>query len=144
MDQNYNKTDCAELQTAAENAAYQPEQQPFSALLDIQVLSADENSAFGQLAYRKELTDLLGHMTGGAYNALSDAVAGACARANGCTYVTQNCSMQYYVSTEEPDGMLYARATLRHRGSRTCIVDVELTHADGTVVSDGQFSYSKI
>ncbi len=93
MDQNHNKTENEVQQTAAENTAYQPEQQPFSALLGIQVLSADENSAFGQLAYRKELTDLLGHMTGGAYNALSDAVAGACARANGCTYVTQNCSM---------------------------------------------------
>ena len=139
-----NQDDKMNTSFSESGSVYQQELQPFSQLLQIRVLFADENSAYGELEYRRELTDLLGHMTGGAYNALADAVAGACARANGCMYVTQNCSMQYYVSTEEPDGVLCARAHLRHRGSRTCIVDVELTHRDGTVVSDGQFSYSKI
>ncbi len=120
------------------------EKQSFSDFLGIELLQVSETEAMGRLAYRKELSDMLGHMTGGAYNALADAVAGACARAGGAMYVTQNCSLQYYVSTEEADGELLARARVRHRGSRTCIVAVELCHRDGSVVSDGQFSYSKI
>ena len=120
------------------------EHQPYSDFLDIVVTEADPDSAEGFLAWRPELTDMLGHMTGGAYNALGDAVAGACARATGDMYVTQNCSLQYYVSTEEQDGVLNCRASVRHRGSRTCIIAVELFHEDGTVAADGQFSYSKI
>ena len=116
---------------------------PFSEYMKIELTKVSEEAACGRLIFRSELSDSLGHMTGAAYNALGDAVAGACARASGNTYVTQNASMQYYVSTEEGDA-LFARAVLRHRGSRTCIVDVELTHEDGTIVSDGQFSYSKI
>ena len=42
------------------------------------------------------------------------------------------------------DTELIAEAKIRHRGSRTCIAAVELRHTDGTVVCDGQFSYSKI
>ncbi len=117
---------------------------PYSSFLEIVVTKAGPKTAEGYLKYRPELTDMLGHMTGGAYNSLGDAVAGACARATGAMYVTQNCSLQYYVSTEEPDGSLYCRAKVRHRGSRTCIIAVELYHKDGTVAADGQFSYSKI
>ena len=116
---------------------------PFSDFMKIELTQVSEATACGKLVFRTELSDNLGHMTGAAYNALGDAVAGACARANGSLYVTQNASMQYYVSTEEGE-TLFARAVLRHRGSRTCIIDVELSHEDGTIVSDGQFSYSKI
>ncbi len=117
---------------------------PYSAFLDIVVTKAGPKQAEGYLRFRPELTDMLGHMTGGAYNSLGDAVAGACARATGDMYVTQNCSLQYYVSTEKEDGVLLCRAKVRHRGSRTCIIAVELLHEDGTVAADGQFSYSKI
>ena len=120
------------------------ERQEFSDYLGIELLRVTEDKAEGRLVWRKELTDLLGHMTGGAYNALGDAVAGACARANGAMYVTQGCSLQYYVSTEEEDRVLIARARVRHRGSRTCIIAVEMVHEDGVVACDGQFSYSKI
>ena len=87
---------------------------------------------------------MLGHVTGGAYASLADAVGGAAARATGDMYVTQNCSLQFYQSTEVSDTELIAEAKIRHRGSRTCIAAVELRHTDGTVVCDGQFSYSKI
>jgi len=92
----------------------------------------------------KQLLDQLGHTTGGAYNSLGDAVAGAAARATGAMYVTQGCSLQYYVSTELKELYLYAKATVRHRGSRSCIIAVELFHEDGTLVCDGQFTYCKI
>ena len=116
----------------------------FNAYMGIEILEVNENAAFGKMMFRKELSDFLGHMTGSAYSALADAVGGACARATGAVYVTQGCSLQFYVSTEASDVCLFASAKVRHRGSRTCIVAVELTHADGTVVCDGQYSYAKI
>lgn len=87
---------------------------------------------------------MLTHVTGGAYASLADAVGGAAARATGDMYVTQNCSLQFYESTEVSDKVLIGVAEIRHRGSRTCIAAVELMHEDGTIVCDGQFSYSKI
>lgn len=120
------------------------EKHPYSDFLGIEILEADENSAVGRVKAVKELTDALTHVTGGLYTSLADAVGGAAARATGNMYVTQGCSLQFYQSTEVSDGYLIAKASVRHRGSRTCIVAVELQHEDGSVVCDGQFSYSKI
>ena len=120
------------------------EKNPYSDFLGIQLTEINEKTAEGRVKVLPEYTDMLTHMTGGAYNSLADAVGGAAARATGDMYVTQNCSMQYYQSTEVSDEWLIAKAEVRHRGSRTCIVAVALQHEDGTVVCDGQFSYSKI
>lgn len=117
---------------------------PYSEFFGVEILEANENTAEGRFRAREEFTDMLGHMTGAAYASLADAIGGAAARATGDMYVTQNCSLQFYQSTEPCDEVLIAKATVRHRGSRTCIVAVELQHQDGTVVCDGQFSYSKI
>lgn len=120
------------------------EKHPYSDYLGIEILEADEFSARGRMKNIPELRDSLTHMTGGAYGSLADAVGGAAARANGAMYVTQGCSLQFYISTEEQDEYLYAEAKIRHRGSRTCIAAVELMDRDGNVVCDGQYSYSKI
>lgn len=120
------------------------EQYPYAKFFGVEILEADEQSAYGRFQAREEFTDMLGHVTGGAYASLADAIGGAAARATGDMYVTQNCSLQFYQSTEPIDKVLIAKATIRHRGSRTCIAAVELLHEDGTVVCDGQFSYSKI
>ncbi len=120
------------------------EQYPYAEFFGVEILEADEQSAYGRFQAREEFTDMLGHVTGGAYASLADAIGGAAARATGDMYVTQNCSLQFYQSTEPIDKVLIAKATIRHRGSRTCIAAVELLHEDGTVVCDGQFSYSKI
>lgn len=120
------------------------ERYPYSEFLEIEIISADKDSATGKFRTIKEFTDILGHVTGGAYASLADAVGGAAARASGDMYVTQNCSLQFYQSTEVSDIELIAEAKIRHRGSRTCIAAVELKHTDGTVVCDGQFSYSKL
>ena len=117
---------------------------PYSDYMGIVITAANPEGAEGYLVLKPELTDELSHTTGGAYNSLADAVGGAAARATGDMYVTQGCSQQFYTSTEVSEEKLYARAEVRHRGSRTCIVAVQLLHADGEVVCDGQFSYSKI
>ena len=120
------------------------EKYPYSEFLGVEIIRADENGATGKFKAVSEFTDMLGHVTGGAYASLADAVGGAAARATGDMYVTQNCSLQFYQSTEVSDTELIAEAKIRHRGSRTCIAAVELRHTDGTVVCDGQFSYSRI
>ncbi len=120
------------------------EKYPYSEFLGIEITSADVNGATGRFKARGEFTDMLGHVTGGAYASLADAVGGAAARAAGDMYVTQNCSLQFYQSTELSDLELVAEAKIRHRGSRTCIAAVELRHTDGSIVCDGQFSYSKL
>ena len=112
------------------------ESHPYSDYLNICITFADENMAEGYMTVNKDLTDHIGHVTGGAYTSLADAVGGAAARANGNLYVTQGCSMQFYASTTPEDEALYAKAVIRHRGSRTCIVAVELFHEDGIIAAD--------
>ena len=85
------------------------EEYPFAAELEIEYLESDPIRARGRIRVTEDMTDMLGHVTGGIYNSLADAIGGAAARATGDMYVTQNCSMQYYVSTEEPDGKVSAR-----------------------------------
>lgn len=120
------------------------EKHPYSDYLNIEITEISEVSAKAKMKTVPEITDSLTHVTGGAYSSLADAAGGAAARGTGDMYVTQCCSLQFYESTEVKDEYLYAEATVRHRGSRTCIVAVELKHSDGNTVCDGQFSYSKI
>ena len=120
------------------------EKYPYADYFGIEIIEADKTKALGRFRTKKDFTDMLGHVTGGAYASLADAIGGVAARATGDMYVTQNCSLQFYQSTELSDEVLIAKAAVRHRGSRTCIVAVEPLHADGDVVCDGQFSYSKI
>lgn len=116
----------------------------YESSLGIEILRADTESAEARIKVRKELTDGIGHMPGGIYTCLADACGTAAANAGKAFYVTQNCSLQFYASTELSEDCLFAKATIRHRGSRTCIAAVELYHEDGTVAADGQFSYSKV
>jgi len=120
------------------------EKHAFSDFLGIEITKIEKDTAQGFLTVNKNLLDHIGHVTGGVYNSLADAVGGALARSNGDLYVTQGCSMQYYNSTTMEDEKLFAKAILRHRGSRTCIVAIELYHKDGSIASDGQMTYSKI
>lgn len=112
--------------------------------MGFKLIRADINGATAEVKAVREFTDELHHVTGGLYTSLADFAGSAAANAGDDFYVTQNCSMQFYSSTEVSDGCLIAEAHVRHRGSRTCIVAVELKHENGEVVSDGQFSYSKV
>ncbi|MDD4200714.1 MAG: PaaI family thioesterase [Eubacteriales bacterium] len=116
----------------------------FSEYMRIEITESNPDRAEGYMILGEKLTDEMGHVAGGAYNALADAIGGAAARATGEVYVTQGCSQQFYSSTESGEGKLFAKGEVRHRGSRTCIVAVQLLHGDGEVVCDGQFTYSKI
>ncbi|MCQ2551022.1 MAG: PaaI family thioesterase [Clostridia bacterium] len=120
------------------------EQYPYMDLLKITIEEVDKEGARGYIPALTQFTDMTDDLTAGAYTSLADAIGGIAARATGDMYVTQGCSLQFYESTRVEHQKLYAKAKIRHRGSRTCIAAVELSHEDGTIVCDGQFSYSKI
>lgn len=120
------------------------EDYPYKELFKIEITEVDEMGAKGYMPALEEYTDMTSDLTAGAYTSLADAIGGIAARANGDMYVTQNCSLQFYESTRVEQEKLYAKAEIRHRGSRTCIAAVQLYHEDGKVVCDGQFSYSKV
>lgn len=73
-------------------------------------------AATGKFKAVSEFTDMLGHVTGGAYASIADAVGGAAARATGDMYVTQNCSCSFIRALKCLIPELIAEAKIRHRG----------------------------
>ena len=118
------------------------ERNPFTNGIGLRLTDVKENFAAGEITYSEKITNRNHHVHGGVYVSLADTIAGAAAHSTGAKYVTQSCSFNFYKSTEE--GTLYATATVRHRGRKTCIIATELTHEDGALVADGLFSFYKI
>jgi len=118
------------------------ERNPFTNGIGLRITEVKENYAAGEIEYSDKIINRNSHVHGGIYVSLADTIAGAAAHSTGGRYVTQSCSFQFYKSTVE--GTLYATGKVRHRGRKTCIIATELTHADGTIVADGLFSFYKI
>lgn len=115
---------------------------PYTNGIGIRMTQARPDFAAGQVDYSEKVINRNHHVHGGVYVSLADTVAGAAAHTTGAHYVTQSCSFQFYKPTQE--GALFCTAQVNHRGRKTCIVATKLTHADGTLVAEGLFSFFKV
>ena len=96
------------------------------------VLEADR--AVVELEVGPESLNLLGAVHGGVYFTMADCAAGAAARSGGSAYVT--CDADIHFIRGAKSGLLRATAQVRHRGSTTCRVSVEITDGDGRLLCD--------
>lgn len=118
------------------------ENNSFTHAIGIEMTEIKEDFAAGEIPYSENITNRIKNVHGGVYVSFADTVAAAAVHSTGSVYVTQSCSFQFYKATKEET--LYCTASVRHRGRKTCIVATELTHADGTIVGDGLFSFFKL
>lgn len=88
---------------------------------------------------RPDLLNPHGVIHGGALYTLADNAAGYAAHSDGRRYVTQTSSFHFL--RNQGGGILYADGHVIHRGHTTCLVAVEITSAEGTLLATGEFTY---
>lgn len=99
----------------------------------------EPNRAIFRLEMRKESTNSLGALHGGAVYTLADMATGAAACADGRPYVTQNGSL-HFIGTQD-EGVVRAIAQVRHRGRTTVVVSVDVVGENDKLLATGEFAF---
>ena len=105
----------------------------------VSVEHAENGNASCTLSLRRESLNVYGYAHGGALYTIADDAAGFAAHADGRAYVTQSSTMHFLSNRSE--GILTGTANVRHRGRRTCLVDVEITDEAGKLLVTGSFEF---
>lgn len=83
-----------------------------------------------------------GQLHGGIYFIIADCAAGYCAHADGNKYVTLNADVHFMKPTNH--GVIKAVARIMHRGRTTCVLHVQVSGEDGTVLLESTFTMYRI
>ena len=105
----------------------------------IEMESAERDKAVFKLVIRPESKNPYGIVHGGAIYTMADTAAGAVAHSDGRYYVTQTSSLHF--RRNQAEGVVRAEARIRHRGTSTCLVDVDITGEGNILLATGQFTY---
>lgn len=105
----------------------------------IEIESVEPDRAVFRLDIRPESKNPYGMVHGGAIYTLADNATGSAAHTDGRYYVTQTSSLHFLRNQSE--GVVRASARVRHRGRSTCLVEVDITGADGVLLATGEFTF---
>ena len=99
----------------------------------------ERDYAVCRLEIHEESRNPYGMVHGGALYTLADDATGAAAHTDGRSYVTQGSHMQMLRNQHE--GVIRAKARLRHRGRSTCLVDVDIVNEEEKLLATGSFTF---
>lgn len=122
--------------------AHRTPRNPFMDYNAVKLKTAEGNRAVCTLELRPESRNPYGYAHGGAIYTIADDAAGYAAHAGGGTYVTQSSAM-YFVGNQAA-GTLTGTAEVRHRGRRTCVVDIRVTGENEKLIATGTFVYFRV
>ena len=105
----------------------------------VEMESVEKDHAVCRLKIRPESKNPYGMVHGGAIYTMADNVTGAAAHTDGRFYVTQTSALHFLRNQSE--GMVRAEAHVRHRGKSTCLVAVDITGENGTLIATGEFTF---
>ena len=144
MDQQNNRMDQQDsrMNQQEERRNHRALRNPFMDHNFVTLTETDENRAVCTLEIRPESRNPYGYAHGGAIYTIADDVAGYAAHADGGYYVTQSSSM--YFTGNQAAGVLTGTADVRHRGRRTCVIDVRVTGENGKLIATGTFDYFRV
>lgn len=111
----------------------------FATYNHIEMVSVDEQHAEFRMRIRPESMNSYGMVHGGAIYAMADNATGFAAHADGRQYVTQTSALHFL--RNQPDGVIRAQATVRHRGRATCLVEVDILGEDDMLLATGEFTF---
>lgn len=117
---------------------YVNERNHFMRHCGISVTQVEKDLAWAEMTAGPAYLNPGGTLHGGAFYTLADAAATTAARTDGFRYATIMGSMQYHRAIV--DGLVRAKAVVRHRGRSTCSIAVEITDAQGRLLADASFS----
>lgn len=92
-----------------------------------------------RLDIRPESKNPYGMVHGGAIYTMADNATGSAVHTDGRYYVTQNSALHFLRNQSE--GTVRAEAWVRHRGSSTCLVNVDITGEGGKLIATGEFTF---
>lgn len=112
---------------------------PFASHNHIELVLTEPDHAVFRLQIRPESKNPYGMVHGGAIYTMADNATGHAAHTDGRNYVTQTSALHFLHN--QPEGEIRADARVRHRGRSTCLVDVDILGADGTLLATGEFTF---
>ena len=115
---------------------------PFMEYNFIRLTETGGGKAVCALEPRPESLNPYGFVHGGAIYTIADDVAGYAAHTDGNQWVTQNSTVHFL--SNQSGGVLTGTAEVRHRGRRTCLVDVTITGDAGRLIAAGSFVYYRV
>lgn len=127
---------------AARQAAELNLKNAFASYNHIESEIVEPDHAVFKLVIRPESKNPYGVVHGGAIYTMADNATGYAAHSDGRFYVTQTSSMHFL--RNQTHGVVRADAHVRHRGSATCLVDVDILGEDGRLLATGEFTFFRI
>lgn len=100
---------------------------------------AEKDHAVFKMEIFPESHNSFGMVHGGVLYTIADNATGCAAHTDGRAYVTQGSSFHFL--RNQPQGTIYAEARVRHRGGKTCLIDVDVTGDGGILLATGSFTY---
>ena len=105
----------------------------------IELVSLEPDRAVFQLLIGPNHKNPNGALHGGVYFTMADAAAGAAAGTDGRRYVTQHGDLHFLRGQSE--GTVRAEARVRHRGRRTCLLEITVTGEEDRLLATGTMTY---
>lgn len=127
---------------AARQAAELNLKNAFASYNHIEPEIVEPDHAVFKLVISPESKNPYGVVHGGAIYTMADNATGYAAHSDGRFYVTQTSSMHFL--RNQTHGVVRADAHVRHRGSATCLVDVDILGEDGRLLATGEFTFFRI
>ena len=115
------------------------ENNPFMTYNFMEMEHIERDYAVCRLEIHEESRNPYGMVHGGALYTLADNATGAAAHTDGRFYVTQGSHLQMLRNQHE--GVIRAKARLRHRGRSTCLVDVDIVNEEDVLLATGSFTF---
>lgn len=116
---------------------------PFSKLLEMELLEIAEGYAKGRAPLKREFTNIYGGMHGGCSYALADTLAGVAAATYGAYNTTVNGMMNYLLPIRDTE-YVYCEAKAVRQGKAVGVYETVITNDDGDVLSTGTFTYYRL
>ncbi len=112
---------------------------PFTRYNHIKTVDVGVDYAVTQLDVHPDSLNYHGMIHGACLYALADNACGAAAHTDGRNYVTQHGNLHFI--TNQGQGVIVAKATVRHRGHATCVIAVDVFGDNGRLLSVGEFTF---
>ena len=112
---------------------------PFLSAGQAKLVEMDEKHAVVTMMIYPAILNIGGTVHGGALYTLADNVAGIAAAGDGRYFVTLSGGLNYMRSQRE--GQIRAEATVMHRGSSTCMINVNIYGDNNKLLATGDFNF---
>ena len=113
--------------------------EPFLSPGQAQIEELGEEHTVVSMSTYPTILNPVGTIHGGALYTFADDVAGIAATGDGRYYVTQSGTLNYL--RNQIGGRIRAKATVLHRGSRTCVINVDIYGETGKLLATGDFNF---